>query len=252
MPSTTTPCRTPGSIRFADLPDYMDKPEVAIEYYGINTTKPPMNDLRVRKAFNLAVDKNALAEYRRVVKPLTSFTPEGIFPKYPRPTRRRLRSAARARCCWRKRAIAMRTASSTRRNFPRAPLEILYNTTESNKQTAEFVQAQWKQNLGHHRAAEEHGVEDVPGRARQASVQRLRAAGLDRGLHGSVLVPGSVLDAHGRERHGLVRSEVRDDAGRQPIASPIRRSVTSSWRRPKRTCWKRSRSFRFRRRAATG
>jgi oligopeptide transport system substrate-binding protein len=39
----------------------MDKPEVAIEYYGINTTKPPMNDLRVRKAFNLAVDKGALA-----------------------------------------------------------------------------------------------------------------------------------------------------------------------------------------------
>ena len=67
------------------LKDYMDKPENAIEYYMLNTKKAPTNDLRVRRAFNMAIDKNALAVYRRVVKPLTAFTPEGIFPGYPQP-----------------------------------------------------------------------------------------------------------------------------------------------------------------------
>ncbi len=63
----------------------MDKPEIAIEYYMFNTTRPPMNDVRVRRALNMAVDKAALAKYRRTHKPLTAFTPEGIFPSYPRP-----------------------------------------------------------------------------------------------------------------------------------------------------------------------
>ena len=129
------------------LPDYMDKPEVAIEYYGINTTKPPMNDLRVRKAFNLAVDKNALAEYRRVVKPLTSFTPEGIFPKYPRPSGDGF-DPQRGRDLLAEAGYRGADGKFDPAKFPASSLEILYNTTESNKQTAEFVQAQWKQNLG--------------------------------------------------------------------------------------------------------
>jgi oligopeptide transport system substrate-binding protein len=33
-------------------------------------------------------------------------------------------------------------------NFPTDQVELLYNTSESNKATAEFIQAQWKQNLG--------------------------------------------------------------------------------------------------------
>ncbi len=39
-------------------------------------------------------------------------------------------------------------ASSIRRSFPLRDVELTYNTTESNRQVAEFVQAQWKQNLG--------------------------------------------------------------------------------------------------------
>src|SRR6185436_18164616 len=68
------------------LKDYMDAPELANEYYQINITQAPRNDVRVRKAFNMAIDKVALSQYRRVTKPLTSFVPEGIFLDYPRPT----------------------------------------------------------------------------------------------------------------------------------------------------------------------
>ena len=37
--------------------DYMDGPEAAITYILMNVTQPPMNDLRVRRAFNMAIDK---------------------------------------------------------------------------------------------------------------------------------------------------------------------------------------------------
>jgi oligopeptide transport system substrate-binding protein len=127
--------------------DYMDKPEVAIEYYAMNTTQPPMNDVRVRKAFNLAVDKKALADYRRVVKPLTSFTPEGIFPKYPRPTGDSF-DPQRARELLAEAGYRGADGKFDPAMFPIGKVEVTYNTSESNKQTAEFVQAQWKQNLG--------------------------------------------------------------------------------------------------------
>ena len=65
--------------------DYMDAPENAIDYYLINVTKPPMNDVRVRKAFKMTVNKDSYAKWRRIVKPLTAFTPEGIFPGYVQP-----------------------------------------------------------------------------------------------------------------------------------------------------------------------
>jgi oligopeptide transport system substrate-binding protein len=126
--------------------DYMDKPEVAIEYYAINTTKPPMNDVRVRKAFNMAVDKVALATYRRVVKPLTAFTPEGIFPGYPQPVGDAF-DVARARRLLADAGFRDTAGNYDPSTFPASSLEVSYNTNEANRQTAEFMQAQWKQNL---------------------------------------------------------------------------------------------------------
>ena len=127
--------------------DHMDKPEAAIDYYMFNTTKPPMTDIRVRKAFNMAIDKAGLAAYQRTIKPLTAFSPEGIFPGYPQPVGdpfdvRRARELL-AEAGYRNGAGVYDPSS-----FPIADVELTYNTTERNRQIAEYVQAQWKQNLG--------------------------------------------------------------------------------------------------------
>lgn len=127
--------------------DYMDKPEAAIEFYTFNTTRPPMNDVRVRKAFNAAIDKAALAQYRRTAKPLTAFTPEGIFPGYPRPAGDPF-DPARARRLLVEAGYGNAAGEFDPARFPIADVELSYNTTESNRQVAEFVQAQWRQNLG--------------------------------------------------------------------------------------------------------
>jgi len=129
------------------MKDYMDAPEIAIEYYMFNTTKPPMNDKRVRKAFNMAVDKEALARFRVVAKPLTAFTPEGIFPGYPQPQGDPF-NVARARELLAEAGFRDGSGQYDPGTFPARDVELLYNTSESNRQVAEFVQAQWKQNLG--------------------------------------------------------------------------------------------------------
>src|SRR5882757_6849862 len=64
--------------------DFMDPPQTPIDYYRFNTTKGPTKDVRVRKALNMALDKQAMANWRHV-KPLTAFVPSGIFPGYPQP-----------------------------------------------------------------------------------------------------------------------------------------------------------------------
>jgi oligopeptide transport system substrate-binding protein len=127
--------------------DYMDAPEIAIEYYTFNTTRAPMNDVRVRKAFNMAIDKVALAAFKRTMKPLTAFTPEGIFPSYPRPKGDPF-DPVRAKALLVSAGYGNAAGAFDPAKFPIAEVELSYNTLESNRQMAEFVQAQWKQNLG--------------------------------------------------------------------------------------------------------
>jgi len=130
--------------------DYMNGVEASIDYLLINTTKPPMNDVRVRKAFNLAIDKDAWAAWRRIVKPLTAFTPEGIFPGYPQPKGEQFNTEEARRLLGEAGypVVKKSDGSYSCPKFPVDQVEYIYNTQESNKAMAEWMQAQWKQNLG--------------------------------------------------------------------------------------------------------
>jgi oligopeptide transport system substrate-binding protein len=130
--------------------DYMDGPEAAINYVLINVTQPPMNDVRVRKAFNYAVDKEAWAKWRKIVKPLTAFTPEGIFKDYPQPKGDPFDPEEARRLLGEAGFPVTRNADGSYScpKFPVDQVEYIYNTQDSNKATAEWMQAQWKQNLG--------------------------------------------------------------------------------------------------------
>jgi oligopeptide transport system substrate-binding protein len=130
--------------------DYMDKAEAAIDYLIMNTTKPPLNNPKVRKAFNLSIDKDAYAAWRRIVKPLTAFTPTGMFPGYPQPkgaafnpseARRMLGEAGYP-------VIHNADGSFSCPTFPVDQVEFIYNSQSANKAVAEWMQSQWTQNLG--------------------------------------------------------------------------------------------------------
>jgi oligopeptide transport system substrate-binding protein len=130
--------------------DYMDGAEAAIVYITMNVTKPPLNDVRVRRAFNMAIDKINYAKSRRITKPLSAFTPAGIFVGYPQPkgedfnpeqARKLLGEAGFP--------VAAKSGGGFEcKSFPVGQVEFTFNSNSSNKAMAEFMQAQWKQNLG--------------------------------------------------------------------------------------------------------
>lgn len=163
----TVPAAWVDSVsKFKD--EYMNHPEVAIEYYTVNVTKPPMNDVRVRKAFALAVDRDAMAAFRKTTQPLIDFTPEGLFPEYEQIRSevyaRELKKIGSSLDEWKARKfdpekarkllaeagfpVTQNGSGWSCPNFPVDQVEILYNTNDNNKSIAEFIQAQFKQNLG--------------------------------------------------------------------------------------------------------
>jgi oligopeptide transport system substrate-binding protein len=130
--------------------DYMDAPEAGSIYININTTKPPMNDLRVRHAFDMAIDKETWVKWRKITRPLPGITPLGIFHDYQLPPpgkfdpdqARQLLAAAGFP------VTKKGDGSYSCPNFPVDQVEYIYPTATPNKIQAEFMQAQWKQNLG--------------------------------------------------------------------------------------------------------
>ena len=148
--------------------EYSLHPEVAVEYYSLSVKKPPMDNINVRKAFSLAIDRDALAKFRKTIKPLVDFTPEGIFPKYEEARKKiyteELTKQGSSLEEWKARKFDAEKARKlmaeagypVQQNgnafscptFPVEKVSITYNTAESNQKVAEFIQSQWKQNLG--------------------------------------------------------------------------------------------------------
>ncbi len=122
-----------------DRSDFQSSVYLATYFFRFNVTEPPFDNVLVRKAFNYAVDKESIVHY--VTKggeiPAGTFVPEGI-PAYISPSglqydveeARRLLSEA---------------GYPEGKGFPE--IELIYNTSESNKNIAEVLQQMWKSNL---------------------------------------------------------------------------------------------------------
>ncbi len=129
------------------MKDYMDAPENGSAYWQLNTKKPPLNDARVRKALNMTIDRDALADYRVVSKPNNTLVPQGILHGYPSVKGFDLDVAGAKRLLV-EAGYKDAAGNYDPKKFPVDQIEVTYNTNESNRQIAEFIQAQWKQNLG--------------------------------------------------------------------------------------------------------
>lgn len=128
------------------LKDFMDAPEAAIDFYNFNTTSGPTRDLRVRKALNMSLDKKALADWRHVA-PLTAMTPSGIFPGYPQPKGDPF-DPEKAKKLLVEAGYKDSAGNFDPKKFEASEIEMIMNPDANNVPYAEFIQAQWKQNLG--------------------------------------------------------------------------------------------------------
>jgi oligopeptide transport system substrate-binding protein len=132
-------------------PDFAPAPYLASYFYRVNVTKPPCDDMRVRRALALAIDRRALTEkiLKKGERPSFALTPEGL-PGYARPTMAHTLdadpAAAFAADCNEARALLADAGYGAARPFPQ--LEVHYNTSETHRDIAEVVADTWRRELG--------------------------------------------------------------------------------------------------------
>ena len=121
-------------------PDFHPGPLFATYFYRFNVTRPPFQDVRVRRAFALAIDKETIVErITRGNEPIAqSLTPRGIADYQPPEGLPSDPTTAQG--------LLKLAGFPEGRGFPRVSL--LYNKSELNEQIAVEIQAQWKRVLG--------------------------------------------------------------------------------------------------------
>ncbi len=135
---TTVP---PAQLNAAKAkPEYYASPYLGTYYFRFNVAKPPVSDVRVRKALSLAVDRESLTAF--VTKagevPHSGFVPAGLRG-YQGPRGLDFDPAAARR-------LLAEAGYPGGKGFPKT--ELLYNTSDLHRVITQAVQQMWKEHLG--------------------------------------------------------------------------------------------------------
>jgi oligopeptide transport system substrate-binding protein len=130
-----------GKIRFS--------PSIGTYYYLINTKKEPFKDVRVRKALALAINRGQIIKYvtKAGEKPSLGFVPYGVpdatdAKEFRTAGGNYFKDADLAKA----KKLLAEAGYADLKKFP--AIQILYNTSETNKQIAEVIQEMWSKELG--------------------------------------------------------------------------------------------------------
>jgi oligopeptide transport system substrate-binding protein len=124
-------------------------PWLGTYYYMFNVKKPPLDDVRVRQALTLAIDRAQLIKY--VVKggqrPALAFVPYGLPDATPQSSFRQVGGIFfKDGDLVKAKKLLAAAGYGDLKKLP--TLEILYNTSEAHKQVAEAIQEMWAKRLG--------------------------------------------------------------------------------------------------------
>jgi oligopeptide transport system substrate-binding protein len=137
----TVPLAKIPRYRETKPPFFHQGPELACEFYRLNTTRPPFDNAKVRQALALAIDRVALVD--QVIRsghlPATGLTPPGAHPDYKPLNILRFDPAAA-------RTLLAEAGFPGGKGFRK--MEILTNTSATARTIAEFFQESWKKHLG--------------------------------------------------------------------------------------------------------
>lgn len=118
---------------------YRQDPYYGVYYYRLNVTRPPLNDVRVRRALALAIDREAI---------VTNITRAGQTPAFQFcPPSPKFTSQARLQGDLDEaRHLLAAAGFPGGRGFPR--MQVLFNTSENHRTIAEAIQQMWRRELG--------------------------------------------------------------------------------------------------------
>jgi len=125
--------------RLKKSPAYKSAPFLRGYYYGFNTNKKPFDNIKVRQAFALAVDRKQITDLLKGGQiPTTSWVPKGM-PGYE-PNVGLDFNVKKAQ------KLLAEAGYPGGKGFPQ--VTYMFDTRDDNKLIAERLQAMWKQNLG--------------------------------------------------------------------------------------------------------
>lgn len=119
--------------------DYVTGEYQGTYFYSFNTTRKPFDDVRVRRALNIAIDRESIARdlLKGTRRAWGRITPTG-YPGYEGPAQLEFDPAAARR-------LMSEAGYPEGKGFPK--FSILFNTSEDHRRIAEAVQAMWKREL---------------------------------------------------------------------------------------------------------
>jgi oligopeptide transport system substrate-binding protein len=138
--ATTMPISIMNDIE-AEMPQqFRSAPMLTVYFYRVNVTRPGLNDKRVRRALNLAIDKQNICQV--VTKagevPATTYVPPGLADYHsPKGMEYNIEEARR---------LLAEAGYPNGRGLP--TVEILYNDLDAHRTIAERIQQLWRENLG--------------------------------------------------------------------------------------------------------
>jgi len=131
---------TPHIDAVRNRSEFYVTPYLGTYYFRFNVTKPPVNDVRVRKALSMAVDRESLTKF--VTKtgeiPAGTFVPAGM-PGYEGAKGLGFDVAAAKK-------LLAEAGYPDGKGFPK--VELSYNTNELHRVVTQAVQQMWKDSLG--------------------------------------------------------------------------------------------------------
>ncbi len=118
---------------------FFNNPYFGTYYYQFNVTRPPFNDLRVRQALAMTIDRETIARdvMNGVVDPSYSLVPPGVGGYYPPELVEYNPEKAKQ--------LLAEAGYPNGEGFPK--VELLYNTNESHRKIAVAIQQMWNTKL---------------------------------------------------------------------------------------------------------
>ena len=158
-------------------------------FYRVNTTKPPFDDKRVRRALALTMNRKDIVEKITKAGQLPAFglVPPGMNGYAPASFQGAGKAAAKAEA-----KALLKEAGYGPGLKPFPTMEVHYNTSEAHRDIAEVVAQTWRY-FGYRREAAEPRVEGLSRHSKQPWFRCL-ALGLDRRLPGPKHFPRHVCN----------------------------------------------------------